>query len=48
LLAEIASLPRSAWQVVELDLPQRKFKTPRVVEKEVSIRGYHGVNELFS
>jgi hypothetical protein len=29
LLAEIANQPRSAWQTVHLDVPHRKFKTPR-------------------
>ena len=29
------NLPRSAWRVVELDVPSRKFKTPRFYEKKV-------------
>ena len=42
LLAEVATLPRSAWQTVELKVPHRKFKTPRVVDQRVRISGYSG------
>jgi len=35
LLQEIANLPRSAWRQVELDVPTRKFRTPRVYEQQV-------------
>lgn len=42
LAAKIASLPRSAWRTVELEVPHRKFKTPRVVEERVSLKGYSG------
>ena len=42
LLAEVATLPRSAWQMVELKVPHRKFKTPRVVDQRVRISGYAG------
>ncbi|MBI5282978.1 MAG: hypothetical protein HY858_14935, partial [Candidatus Solibacter usitatus] len=37
LLKEIANLPRSAWRQVELDVPTRKFKTPRVYEQQVAL-----------
>lgn len=33
LLAEVAQLPPSAWRQITLDLPQRKFRTPRVFEQ---------------
>jgi len=33
LLAEIDRLPASAWRTVTLDLPQRKYRTPRVFEQ---------------
>jgi transposase-like protein len=33
LLAEVAQLPASAWRQVTLDLPQRKYRTPRVFEQ---------------
>ena len=39
LLAEIASLPRSAWRRVELDVPTRKYRTPRVYEQSVRLEG---------
>jgi hypothetical protein len=39
LLQEVAALPRSAWRVVELDVPNRKFKTPRVYDQTVSVAG---------
>lgn len=39
LLQEIALLPRSAWRTVELDVPTRKFKTPRVYEQKVKLCG---------
>jgi hypothetical protein len=34
---EIALLPRSAWRTVELDVPTRKYKTPRVFEQTVTL-----------
>jgi hypothetical protein len=42
LLADMASLPRSAWRTVELDVPHRKFKTPRLVEQRITLKGYEG------
>lgn len=42
LMAEIANLPRSAWQTILLDVPHRKFKTPRVVDQRVRLKGYEG------
>jgi hypothetical protein len=39
LIAEVQALPTSAWRVVELDVPARKFKTPRVVERSVELAG---------
>jgi len=39
LIAEVQALPKSAWRVVELDVPARKFKTPRVVERSVELAG---------
>lgn len=37
LLKEIVLLPRSAWKVVELDVPTRKYRTPRVYEQPVRL-----------
>ena len=39
LLKEIALLPRSAWRTVELDVPTRKYRTPRVFEQSTRIEG---------
>jgi transposase len=34
LLAEVANLPASAWRTVELDIPNRKYRTPRCYEQK--------------
>jgi transposase len=34
LLKEIHNLPASAWRTVDLDLPQRKYRTPRIFEQK--------------
>jgi transposase len=34
LLAEIAGLPPSAWRTVTLDIPNRKYRTPRYYEQK--------------
>jgi hypothetical protein len=39
LLAEVYGLPRSAWRTIELDVPTRQYRTPRVYEQEVSLAG---------
>jgi len=39
LLKEIVLLPRAAWRVVDLDLPTRKYQTPRVYEQPVRLAG---------
>jgi len=39
LLKEIANLPASAWRVVELDVPTRKYRTPRVFQQTVALAG---------
>ena len=39
LLKEIVLLPRSAWRTVELDLPTRKYRTPRIYEQRVRLAG---------
>jgi hypothetical protein len=39
LLQEIAALPRSAWRTIELDVPTRKYKTPRIHEQPVTLAG---------
>lgn len=39
LLTEIVLLPRSAWRKIELDVPTRKYRYPRVYEQKISLRG---------
>jgi hypothetical protein len=39
LVKEIVLLPRSAWKVIELDVPTRKYRTPRVYEQPVRLAG---------
>jgi hypothetical protein len=38
LLKEIVLLPRSAWRRIELDVPTRKYRTPRVYEQKIALR----------
>lgn len=38
LIAEIDHLPASAWRVVNLDVPNRKYRTPKVYEQKVRLR----------
>src|SRR5215468_2246253 len=38
LLKEIADLPPSAWRTVNLDVPHRKYRTPRVYEQKACPR----------
>jgi hypothetical protein len=39
MLNEIDRLPRSAWRRIRLDVPTRKYRTPRVYEKNVKLEG---------
>jgi len=39
LLKEIVNLPRSAWRTIELDVPTRKYRTPRVFEQRIQLAG---------
>jgi transposase len=39
LLAAIAAVPRAAWRTVELDVPTRAYRTPRVYEQPVQLAG---------
>lgn len=39
LLKEVYGLPRSAWRTVELDVPTRLYRTPRVYEQQVTLAG---------
>jgi transposase len=46
LLAEIAGLPASSWRRVSLDVPARKYKSPRVFEQPVALAGAN-LRQLF-
>jgi len=46
LIKEIVLLPRSSWRVVELDIPTRKYRTPRVFEQAVRLAG-RNLRQLF-
>ncbi len=37
ILKEIEALPRSAWRKVTLDVPTRKYRTPRVYEQKIEL-----------
>ena len=37
LLAELSDLPASAWRSVNLDVPNRKYRTPQVYEQKVRL-----------
>ncbi len=39
LLLNVLQIPTSAWRVVELDIPGRKFNMPRVYEQSVQVAG---------
>ena len=39
ILAEIRDLPAPAWRRIRLDVPARKYRTPRVWEKNVQLAG---------
>ena len=39
LLKQVESLPSSAWCTVELDVPSRKYRTPRYYEQAVTLAG---------
>ncbi len=38
LLNEVDELPASAWRTITLDLPSRKYRTPKVFEQKVCLR----------
>ncbi len=46
LLAEISALAPSAWRRVTLEVPARKYKTPRVYDRVVRLEG-HTFRQLF-
>src|SRR4029077_15631045 len=42
LLAEIARTPMSAWRRVELESVSRAYRTPRVLDRRIALKGYDG------
>jgi hypothetical protein len=42
LLAEIATTPSSAWRRIELEGVSRQYKTPRILDREITLGGYEG------
>jgi hypothetical protein len=46
LLQEVYALPRSAWRRVELDVPTRQYRTPKVYEQPVVLEG-HRFRQIF-
>ncbi len=46
ILKEIVNLPRSAWRVIELDVPTRKYRFPRVYEQRIKLVG-HEFRQLY-
>ena len=39
LLEEVYGLPPSAWRTIELDVPTRKYRTPRIFEQTIALAG---------
>ena len=39
LLEQVYGLPRSAWRTIELEVPTRKYRTPRVYEQTIALAG---------
>jgi hypothetical protein len=46
LLEQVYGLPPSAWRTIELDVPTRKYRTPRVYEQTVAVAG-RGFRQIF-
>ena len=42
LLHDLAARPRSAWRRIELEGVSRQYKTPRILEEQVTLAGYDG------
>jgi len=43
MLADIYSRPASAWQRITLDSLTRTFRTPRVLDEHITLKGYEGL-----
>jgi len=42
MLAQIFAEPASAWRRIELEAIARAYKTPRIIDRKISLHGYHG------
>jgi hypothetical protein len=42
ILQEISSQPRSAWRRIELERVTRQYRTPRVLDQKMQLKGYEG------
>jgi hypothetical protein len=42
LLAELLQLPPASWERCNLEVPHRKYQTPRVHESRITLKGYDG------
>jgi transposase len=42
LLAQIAAMPPSAWRRIELEGVSRQYKTPRILDREITLPPYKG------
>jgi hypothetical protein len=42
LLEAIAKTPASAWRRIELESPSRAYKTPRILDRRITLSGYDG------
>lgn len=48
ILREVANTPRSAWRTVHLDVPHRMYQTPKVIDRQVTLRDYEGpIRQMF-
>jgi hypothetical protein len=46
MLAEIYGRPASAWRRITLDAVTRRFRTPRVLDEHIVLRGYGPIRQL--
>jgi hypothetical protein len=48
LVREIANTPRSAWRTVRLDVPQRTYQSPSIIDRRIQLPDYQGpIRQIF-
>lgn len=48
ILKEIATIASSAWRTIELNNVQRKYRTPKIVDQQVTLKDYQGtIRQIF-